>query len=69
MESRRILRTPHAAAYVGLSPSSLEKMRLIGDGPAFIRLGERIVGYDVRDLDAWLERRRRCASRDHSITV
>jgi predicted DNA-binding transcriptional regulator AlpA len=51
----RIFRTPGAAGYVGLSPSTLEKKRLTGGGPAFIRLGGRAVGYDVRDLDAWLD--------------
>ena len=58
----RILRTPGAAGYVGLSPSTLEKKRLSGGGPAFIRLGGRAVGYDVRDLDAWLEEQRRHAA-------
>ena len=55
----RILRTPGAAGYLGLSPSTLEKKRLSGGGPVFIRLGGRAVGYDVRDLDAWLEEQRR----------
>ncbi len=56
---RRILRTPEAAEYVGLSPATLEKQRLIGEGPRFIRLGNRAVGYDVCDLDAWIEAQRR----------
>ncbi len=54
----RILRTPAAAQYVGLSPSTLEKSRLTGDGPRFVRLGGRAVGYDIRDLDAWLDEQR-----------
>ncbi len=54
----RILRTPEAATYVGLSSSTLEKMRLTGDGPRFIRLGGRAVGYAIEDLDAWLDARR-----------
>ncbi|MCP4005462.1 MAG: AlpA family phage regulatory protein [bacterium] len=59
MEStNRILRTPAAADYVGLSPSTLERMRLSGDGPTFIRLGGRAVGYDINDLDAWLDEQR-----------
>ncbi len=58
MSKQRILRTPNAAAYVGLSASTLEKLRLTGDGPAFIRLGGRAVGYDIRDLDAWLDDQR-----------
>ena len=51
---KRILRTSEAAEYVGLATSTLEKMRVKGEGPRFIRLGGRAVGYDVRDLDAWL---------------
>ena len=54
----RILRTQQAAAYVGLSASTLEKQRLSDDGPRFVRLGGRAVGYDIRDLDAWLDSQR-----------
>ena len=62
MALKRILRTPEASGYVGLAPSTLEKKRLTGDGPAFIRLGGRAVGYDVRDLDAWLDTQREAAT-------
>jgi predicted DNA-binding transcriptional regulator AlpA len=55
MAVRRILRTPDAAEYVGLAESTLEKHRVAGTGPRFIRLGSRAVGYDIRDLDAWLD--------------
>ena len=60
----RILRTPPAAAYVGLSASTLEKLRLTGGGPRFVRLGGRAVGYDIRDLDAWLDGQRETSSVD-----
>lgn len=56
---RRILRTPQAAAYVGLAARTLEKKRLSKDGPEFVRLGKRAVGYDVRALDDWLDGQRR----------
>lgn len=55
---RRILRTPEAAEYLGLAASTVEKMRLTGDGPRFVRLGGRAIGYDIADLDAWLDGRR-----------
>ncbi len=58
MSKQRIFRTPGAGNYVGLSASTLEKMRLSGDGPAFVRLGGRAIGYDIRDLDAWLDQQR-----------
>lgn len=53
-----LLRTPLAARYVGLARSTLEKMRLTGAGPIFIKAGPRIVVYRRCDLDAWLDARR-----------
>jgi len=58
------LRAPEAAAYVGLSASTLAKMRLRGDGPVYAKAGPRIVIYDKADLDAWLEQRRRVSTSD-----
>ncbi len=58
MVNKRVLRTAEAASYIGLSASTLEKLRAGGDGPRFIRLGHRAVGYDISDLDAWLDKRR-----------
>ena len=54
-ELRRVLRTPSAATYVGLTKGTLDKMRCIGRGPKFVRLGTRAVGYLIEDLDAFIE--------------
>ena len=62
--SARHLRAPDAAAYVGLSASTLAKMRLRGDGPPFIKAGAKIVLYAVAELDAWLASRRRLSTSD-----
>ena len=64
MVPKRILRTPEAAHYVGLSTSTLEKKRLDGSGPPFVRLGGRAVGYDLASLNAWLDRQRRSSTSD-----
>ena len=66
---QRVLRTASAAAYVGWSPSTLEKSRLSGDGPPFIRIGRRTVGYLVDDLDHWLEERRRRSTSDLGVPI
>ena len=58
------LRAPQAAAYLGLSPSTLAKMRLRGDGPVYSKAGPRIVVYDKLDLDAWLSAQRRRSTSD-----
>ncbi len=65
--AHRRLRTPAAADYLGYSESTLEKKRLTGDGPPFIRLGRAIV-YDTRDLDDWLAARRARSTSDQAAT-
>jgi predicted DNA-binding transcriptional regulator AlpA len=55
---RQMLRTDGAASYVGLTASTLEKKRLDGSGPEYVKLG-RAVAYDTRDLDAWLAANKR----------
>jgi predicted DNA-binding transcriptional regulator AlpA len=60
----RVLRTPAAAEYLGLSPSTIEKFRLTGEGPKFVRIGARAVGYRIEDLDGWLAERLRRSTSD-----
>ena len=55
----RYLRVVAAAEYLGLSASTLAKMRLRGDGPAYSKAGPKIVVYAIADLDAYLAARRR----------
>lgn len=55
---RSLLNTEQAATYVGSTRSTLEKKRMRGDGPIFLKIGRRVV-YDKRDLDAWLDSCRR----------
>ena len=49
--------TRRAAAYLGLSPRTLDGYRVSGEGPAFHRFGNR-VRYCRPDLDAWAATRR-----------
>ncbi len=53
----RVLKTKEAAEFLNLSPSFLEKARVYGDGPPFVRLGSRAVAYRLSDLTEWLEGR------------
>lgn len=54
---RRILRTGDAAYKLGLKPCTLEKWRSTGEGPAWVRLSSRAVGYFDDVLDEWLSER------------
>ena len=53
-----------AARHTGLSASTLNKMRLDGSGPRFLKISSRRVAYDTRDLDDWLTTRRRLSTSD-----
>jgi predicted DNA-binding transcriptional regulator AlpA len=59
----RILREGDAAAYLGLSVKTLQKWRLTGQGPEFIKQG-RCVRYALQALEAWLDRCRRKSTSD-----
>lgn len=52
------IRTKQAANYLGLSKSTLDKLRCLGGGPRFYKLGRAVI-YDVADLDAWKSERAR----------
>lgn len=54
----RVLNVTEAAQRLGVSVSFLNKARLTGDGPTFIKIGTR-VAYDPADLAAWLDARKR----------
>jgi predicted DNA-binding transcriptional regulator AlpA len=54
-----LLRVREAAARLGLSKSTLDKMRCEGRGPRYVKITSKIIGYDPADLDAYAEGRKR----------
>jgi len=59
----RYLRTPEAARFLSLSGRTLEKHRTYGTGPAYRKIGGRVV-YTIDDLQAWSERGARTSTSD-----
>jgi predicted DNA-binding transcriptional regulator AlpA len=57
-----VLSANQVARLLGLSISTLAKMRLSGAGPAYSKLGRRVV-YRPEDVDAWI-----AANRFHSTS-
>lgn len=47
-----LLTNNEAAAFLRLSPRTLEKQRVIGGGPRFHKFGRRVM-YALTDLEAW----------------
>ena len=56
--TRSLLDTGRAARMLGMSGRTLEKWRILGIGPPYLKLGRRVL-YSSTDLDAWLKSRRR----------
>jgi predicted DNA-binding transcriptional regulator AlpA len=52
----KVVSTKVAARFVGLSESTLAKLRLNGNGPVYCKLGRRVV-YRLTDLEQWLQSR------------
>ena len=53
IENPLVLNTEQVADRLGLSTSTLAKMRLSGGGPAYSKLGRRVV-YRPEDLETWI---------------
>lgn len=49
------LNTTEAAQFLKVSPRTIEKWRITGEGPEFLRLGRRRVVYRPEDLESWAE--------------
>ena len=49
-----LLETATVAEYLNVQEVTLEKWRQNGRGPAFIKIGRRLVRYRQSDLDLWL---------------
>jgi hypothetical protein len=64
----RLLRTPEAATYVGLSARTMEKHRTYGTGLVYRKLGNRVV-YAIEDLDAWAAQGIRRSTSDPGVGI
>ncbi|WEK45203.1 MAG: helix-turn-helix domain-containing protein [Candidatus Andeanibacterium colombiense] len=60
LDQAAFLSNDQAASFLNLSPRTLEKLRVIGGGPVFSKLGRRVV-YAFDDLQSWASARR-CSS-------
>jgi predicted DNA-binding transcriptional regulator AlpA len=64
----RMLRTPEAARFLGLSGRTLEKHRTYGTGPSYRKIGGRVI-YAVGDLQAWADRGARTSTTEETPGV
>jgi excisionase family DNA binding protein len=55
----RLINEIEASDYLGLSERTLQKWRVVGGGPRFVKISGRMIRYRRRDLNAWSEARLR----------
>lgn len=61
-----VLNAHQVARRLGLSISTLAKMRLYGTGPVYAKLGRRVV-YRTEDLEDWIANNRFQSTSEYSI--
>jgi hypothetical protein len=59
-----LLNSKRAAALLGVSERTLERLRMDGEGPVYLKFG-LTVRYDPVDLRDWIERRKRTSTSDN----
>jgi predicted DNA-binding transcriptional regulator AlpA len=57
MEANTLLTVEDAAAHLKISKHTLNRWRVTGEGPPFIKYGPRLVRYLVTALDIWANER------------
>jgi predicted DNA-binding transcriptional regulator AlpA len=55
---REVWDVRQAAAFLGMSDRTLQRLDETGEGPPRVQLSTRRVGYLRGDIDAWLKQRR-----------
>lgn len=58
-----------AAKLLGLSPKTLQKLRIVGGGPKYVFVSARCIRYRLMDLREWQESRLRTSTSDPGLEV
>jgi len=57
-----------AAGYVHKKKSTMDRLRCTGDGPAYFKVGGRVL-YHLDDLDAYVRKHRRISTSDPGLAA
>ena len=61
---KRLFDQRELAKELGLSKRSLERYRLHGNGPRYVRVGSRLIRYREEDVEAWINQSLRTSTSD-----
>lgn len=62
-----VLNAEEVSKQLGLSVSTLAKMRLYGTGPTYSKLGRRVV-YRPEDIEEWITANKYCSTSEYPQT-
>ena len=65
MTSDVLLTVEEAAVRLKISKHTLNRWRVTGEGPPFVKYGPRLERYVARKLDAWAEARTRSSTSEY----
>jgi excisionase family DNA binding protein len=65
MASEVLLTVEDAALRLKISKHTLNRWRVTGEGPPFVKYGPRLVRYEEEVLDAWARDRRRGSTSEY----
>ena len=65
----RVLNEVELRQMLGISERTFDRLRYRGDLPPKTQLSERRVGYRVRDVEEWLDRRRQSTEEPQQLTA
>jgi predicted DNA-binding transcriptional regulator AlpA len=64
----RLVNTKGASKITSLSESQLNKLRVYGGGPEYVKLGRSVL-YEIEALEAWIAKHRRTSTSDRGETA
>jgi predicted DNA-binding transcriptional regulator AlpA len=59
MNDEKLMTTKQVSEYIGIAVSTLLLYRAMGTGPKYIKILQRLVRYEKRDVDTWLSEQKR----------
>ena len=65
MSSEVLLTVEDAAVRLKISKHTLNRWRVTGEGPPFIKYGPRLVRYDPLVIDEWARKRTRASTSEY----
>ena len=69
MDQDALLTEQDLAAMLNVNPRTLQKWRVNGDGPAFVRISRRCIRYRITDIKDWTQNRIKSSTSEYDLHI